>query len=151
MNDYKQELVKTDRKYHLLKKLRAATNFVRHLQRHELKFFFRLDCHFLKCCFVCQSPLKSGSHLPKKFVLFGSMKALYRWREMLLFHRKSFFRSQFILIFVLDFWLYKTTWLEISCWFQNLWLQSLVNKQLQYKYCLISHEVKATRKWNLVN
>ena len=35
--------------------------------------------------------------------------------------------------------------------FQNRWRQNLVNRQLQYTYCSISHKVKAIRKWNLVS
>ena len=30
-----------------------------------------------------------------------------------------------------------------------LWRHNLVNKQLQYTYCPISHEVKTTSQWNL--
>ena len=36
----------------------------------------------------------------------------------------------------------KTAWLEKESEFQNLWCRRLVNKQLQYTYCPISHEVK---------
>ena len=35
--------------------------------------------------------------------------------------------------------------------FQNLWRNSPVNKQLQYWYCSISHEVKVIRQGNLVS
>ena len=45
----------------------------------------------------------------------------------------------------------KTVWLEREGWFQNSWRHNLVNKQLQYTYCPISHEVKATKQLNLVN
>ena len=45
----------------------------------------------------------------------------------------------------------KTAWLERYDWFKNLWCHSLVNKHLQYTYYPISHEVKATRQWNLVS
>ena len=41
-------------------------------------------------------------------------------------------------------------WLERKGHFQNLWRQSLVNKQLQYTYCAISQDVKAIRQWNFV-
>ena len=34
---------------------------------------------------------------------------------------------------------------------QNPWRHDLVKKQLQYTYCPISQEVKATRQWNLVS
>ena len=45
----------------------------------------------------------------------------------------------------------KTTWLERYDWFQNLWRQSLVNKQFQNTYYPISNEVKATGHWNLIS
>ena len=38
----------------------------------------------------------------------------------------------------------KRTWLEI---FWDLWLHSLVNKELQYAFRSLSHELKATRQW----
>ena len=44
----------------------------------------------------------------------------------------------------------KTAWSERYDWFQNLWRHSLANKQLQYTHYPISHELKATRQWNLV-
>ena len=58
-------------------------------------------------------------------------------------------------IFKILSWLFgrveETTWLEIYGWFQNLERRNLVNKQLQYTYCPISQEVKATRQWILVS
>ena len=45
----------------------------------------------------------------------------------------------------------ETAWLEIYGWIQNLERRNLVNKQLQYTYCPISQEVKATRQWILVS
>ena len=39
----------------------------------------------------------------------------------------------------------KTAWLD-----QDLCCHNLVNKQLQYTYCPISQEVKATTQWNLL-
>ena len=39
----------------------------------------------------------------------------------------------------------KKAWLEREDQFQNSWRRNLVNKQLQYRYCPISHEVKTTR------
>ena len=43
----------------------------------------------------------------------------------------------------------RTSWSERLDWFQKLWRHNLVKKQLQYTYYQISHEVKATRQWNL--
>ena len=31
-----------------------------------------------------------------------------------------------------------------------IWHHNLVNKQLQYIYCSVSHEIKVNRQWNLV-
>ena len=45
----------------------------------------------------------------------------------------------------------KKAWLERSGYLQNSWRHKLVYRQLQYTYCLISHKVEATRKWDLVN
>ena len=39
----------------------------------------------------------------------------------------------------------KKTWLERSGSFQNSWRHNLVNKHLQYAYCLMSREVNTTR------
>ena len=39
----------------------------------------------------------------------------------------------------------KTGWLERQGYFQDLWRHNLVNQQLQYIYCSISHDLKATR------
>ena len=43
---------------------------------------------------VIKELLKSDSHLPKKFVLFASMKILKNYEKFFLFHLKSFFRFQ---------------------------------------------------------
>ena len=45
----------------------------------------------------------------------------------------------------------KTVWLERLGQLQNSWRHNLVYKQLHYSYCPISHKVKTTRQWNLVN
>ena len=42
----------------------------------------------------------------------------------------------------------KTVWLERL---QNSWCHNLVSKQLQYTYYPISHKIKVTRQWILVN
>ena len=58
-------------------------------------------------------------------------------------------KALFVLkIFKFLSWLFghvgKTAWLERQDEFQNSW-RHLVNKQLQYIYFLISHEVETTR------
>ena len=85
---------------------------------HSVNFYLRSDLHVPKKCFICFSPFH--------FIL----KALFILR-----------------IFKFLDWIFgyleKTTWLERSDYFQNLWRQNLVNKQLQYYP--ISQVVKATR------
>ena len=41
----------------------------------------------------------------------------------------------------------KATWLERWGSLQNAWRHNLVNKQLQYTYCRLSHEAKTTTQW----
>ena len=65
-------------------------------------------------------------------------------------------KALFVLkIFKFLSWLFghvgKTAWLERSDEFWNLGRHNVVRKQLQWIYCPISHEVKATRQWSLVN
>ena len=65
-------------------------------------------------------------------------------------------KALFVLkIFKILSWLFdhvrKTAGLERYGYVQNQWHHKLVNRQLQYAYCLISDEVKATRQWNLVD
>ena len=61
----------------------------------------------------------------------------------------------YLKIFKFLSWLFahveKTTWWERKGQFQNLWRQSVVNKELPQVYCSISHELKATRQWNLAS
>ena len=45
----------------------------------------------------------------------------------------------------------KTAWLERQDSLQNLWRHNLVYKQLEHTHFPISHELKATTQWNLVN
>ena len=97
--------------------------------------------------------LKSDSHVPKKFCFIcfneSSLKLI-----------KNAFYFILTALFVLKIFKFlsrlfghvgKTAWLERYDLFQNLWHHSLVNKQLQYAYYPMSHEVKATRHWNLVS
>ena len=59
---------------------------------------------------------------------------------------ESFLRSQDIQIFALTFLSYtKTAWSERYGYFQNLCLDNLVNRQLQYTCCQISQETNAFR------
>ena len=88
-----------------------------------------------KNCVICftESPLKM-----MKNAFYFILKALFVLK-----------------IFKFLSWLFgnveKTAWLEIWGEFRNLWRHSLVNKELQYTYCSISHELKATGEWNFVS
>ena len=66
-------------------------------------------------------------------------------KNILLYHVKSSFPSRNIYIFVLTFCLCR---IKLS---ENLWRLNLVKKQLQYTYCPILYELKATRQWNSVH
>ena len=96
-------------------------------------------------------PLKSNSHLPF-FFLFTSMIALKRMMKNAFYFISSSFRSQDILTFVLTFWSCRKNGLirkiRLISKFRR---HGLVNKQLQYTCCSISHELKVTKQWNLVS
>ena len=80
------------------------------------------------------------------------MSTLKLMKNVFCFTLKALFVLKIFKFFSWLFWsCIKTTWLERSCYFWNLWRYNLVNKQLQYTYCPISQEVKATRQWNLVS
>ena len=122
--------------------------------RERIKqFSTTIEIKWTKIHFYNLTSLKSGSQLPKKncFICFNE-SPLKKVKNAFYFILKA--------LFVLKMFKYlsrvfghvgKTAWLERYDWFQNLWRHSLVNKQLQYTYYPISHEVKATRQWNLVS
>ena len=92
-----------------------------------------------------ESPLKSGPHLPKKILFICFNKSpLKMMKNAFYFIVKARF---FLEIFKFLSWLFrhveKTTWLERQGSFQNLWRHNLVNKQWQYTYWPISHQVQA--------
>ena len=95
--------------------------------------------------------LKSDSHFPKK--LFN----LLLWKPFK--NDESTFSFVLNAVFVLKLFIF-LSWLfghlEKMAWskrrlISKLWRYILINKQLQYTYCSRSHEVKATRQWNLYN
>ena len=127
------------------------------------KNFLKLQVHLFFGCFgVCiccidsvttvTFHLKSDSHLPKKLHYFLHWKPFKTDGKCFLFCLKSSFHSQDISVFVATFWSCRENGLirKIRL-LQNSWRHNLVYKQLQYTYCLISHKVKVTRQWNLVN
>ena len=67
-----------------------------------------------------------------------------------LFHLKGSFPSKNIQILFLTFWLcWRNALVRKIRLISKFWRHNLFNKQLQYTYCPMSHEVKATRYWNL--
>ena len=95
---------------------------------------------------VAKVMLKSDSNFPQNFFYLLQWKPLKNADKCFLFRLKFPFSSQDISIFVLTFWSHRKNVLirNISL-FQNSWRHNLFNKQLQYTYCPISLEVKATR------
>ena len=89
--------------------------------------------------------------LSKKIVYLLRSKFFKNDEKWFLFHLKSSLHYKDIQIFLLTFWSCSKNGLTRKIWFfQSLWWQNLVNKQLQYAYCPNSHEVKATRQiWSL--
>ena len=104
-------------------------------------FFCKCDqiCSFLRIWpHLLKKSFKSGSHLLKNCFICFNENAL----KMM---KKAFFLFK---IFQLLSWLIghveKKAWFERRRWIEVLWRHNLVNKQLQYTYCSISHEAKAT-------
>ena len=91
-----------------------------------------------------ESPLKSHSHSPKKIIICFNKSPLKMMKNAFYFIIKARF---FLQIFKVLSWLFrhveKTAWLEGQGLFQNLWRHNLVNKQWQYTYWPISHQVQA--------
>ena len=97
--------------------------------------------------------LKSDSHLSQKNCIICFIESpLKMMKNAFYFILKTLFVLKILKILS---WLFghvgKTAWLGADGYLQNAGRHSLVNKQLQYKYWPISHEVEATRQWNLVN
>ena len=99
----------------------------------------------LDLCTCFEEHLKLGSHLPWNFCYLLQCKPFKSDGQCCLVHYKSSFRSQEIecLSWLINH-VEKTAWLELSGKFQNFWRHNL-----QYTYCPISYEVKATKQWNL--
>ena len=92
--------------------------------------------------------------------LHGILCYLLHWKpfkndeKCFLFHLKSSFRSQDTYVFVIAFWSCRKNGLIRKIRLTVEFMTShhnLINKQLQYTYWPISHEVKAIRQWNLVS
>ena len=129
-------------------KLWASTLFQTYFRINYTGLF----CKERYCTIIVKVPFKSVSHLPKRFYFY-----LLQWKPFkndencLLFHLKSSFRSQDIQIFILTFWSCRRNGLiRKTRLISKFWRRNLVNKQLQYTYCPISHKEKTTRHLTLV-
>ena len=107
----------------------------------------------LKIWFFCMiSPtLKSGSHLPKKLCYLRGWKPFKNDEKCFYFISKAFFVLKIFKILSRHFGHRKNSLIRKIRSTSKLKGHTLVYKQFQYKYCPISHNVKATRQWNLVN
>ena len=96
--------------------------------------------------------LKSDSRLPKKnYFIYFNENSLKLMKNAFHFILKALFVIK-IIKFCLDFWSRRENGLIRKIRLISKFMTfNRVNKQLQYIYCTIPHEVKATRKLNLVN
>ena len=119
---------------------------VSHFQHHTLSAWRILKVGLSPAknnCFICFN--ESALKMMKNVFYFENDEKCF------LFHLKRSFHSKGIQIFVLIFWpCGKNVLIRKIRLISNLWRHSLIKKQLQYTYCPMSHEVKATRQWNLV-
>ena len=117
--------------------------------------------HSIRAFKIFQELVKSESHLTKKicFICLNE-DPLKTMKNAFYFILKALFVLKIIKFLLLAFLVrleqgilyidtYKTPWLERWSQFQNLWRHNLVNKELQYTYCPIFHQAKATRELNL--
>ena len=122
----------------------------------------RLRFYLFYLCFLSVFPCFcfSVSVLYIYIYLHGILCYLLHWKpfkndeKCFLFHLKSSFRSQDTYVFVIAFWSCRKNGLIRKIRLTVEFMAShhnLINKQLQYTYWPISHEVKAIRQWNLVS
>ena len=123
--------------------------FWKSISLNEIFIFWKLKISFTE---IFHESWKSDSQLTKKFCYLLHWKPIKNDKKCFLFYLKTLFVLK---IFKLLSWHFghvgKTSLLERQGWLQNLWRHNLVNKQLQYTYWSISHELKGTRQCNLVN
>ena len=98
---------------------------------------------------ITLNKLKLDSHLPKKMLYLLQWKLFKNDEKSFLLHFKSFFRSQDIEIFVLTFWSCRKNSLIRKITLTSKFMMSQRGLQT-IAISATSHEVKATRKWNLV-
>ena len=131
-------------------KLMSFDWIVNSLIVHNLLCCVTVFCSYWQMFFKLGDLKVEVSPSKKKLGYLLDWKLFKNDEKCFLFHLKNFFHSQdkfLSQLFCHKFWSYRKNSL-IS---QNSWRHKLVYKQLQYTYCLISHKVKATGQWNLVN
>ena len=123
------------------------------------KFFLKIQVHLFFGCFViCIYCIDSVTNVtfyglsPSKKYYFLYWKSFTTNGKCFLFYLKSSFHSEDISVFVTTFWSCRENGLIRRIRLTSKFMASQpVYKQLRYTYCLISHKVKVTRQWNLVN
>ena len=136
----------------VIKRLRKLEKIDYSLRKAELDLEFLIRCrdNNVKPRFLnfrsANDTLKSSLTYAKcqSNVLLAEVRQ--KMKNTFYFTLKPLFVLKISKFFALTFWsCSKTAWLEIQGYFQILWRHNVVNKQLQYTYWQISHEVKATR------
>ena len=116
---------------------------------YENKYYWRRDSSYLL------NDLRNFHDILRKDVTYDNIKSHKKSRDSPSLWKMYFWKNHRGVTsrLKLDSHLQTKTpaWLERKCQLQNLWRHNLVNKQLQYTNCPISHDVKTTRQWNLVN
>ena len=97
--------------------------------------------------------IKVGLSTSRKICVICLIKGPLKMIEnVFLFHLKSSLGSQDVKLFVTTFWSCRKNGLIRKIRSTSKFMtchRNLVYKQLQYKYCPISHKVKVTRQWDL--
>ena len=103
------------------------------------------------CSLIKKFIHKNGLPSSKKVAFICFNKKLFKNDEKCVLFpvKRSLFVLKIYLNFFLDFFGYVKNGLMRKLRFQNWWHHRLGYLQLQYKYCPISHEVKAVRRRNL--
>ena len=110
----------------------------------------------LKMRFSIQDFLRSDSHLPKKYVLFASVKALKNDENAFYFILKALFVFKIVSFFVLTFWSYRKSGLikKITLISKFMSSQMTNNYSTHIGQTMKSEKEpnnEATRQWNLAS
>ena len=116
--------------------------------------YLHWKCHFLKNSLnFTEIKLKVGLSPSKNFFVICFSAALLKMiKNPFYFILKALFVLKIFKLLSWLFWSHRKNGLiRKTKLISKLMTSHLVNEQLQYTYCLLFHEVKATRQWNLVN